>query len=240
MQRKVCLDLFSGLGGFSSAFEESDRWKVVTVDVQERFDPDIQADILNLRPGDLPDADVILASPPCKTFSKAAAWHDHFDAGCDAPKTQEAKEAVALVFHTVGLIRALGPDYWFLENPEGHMRKLLGRPTASVTYCQYGADYMKPTDLWGDHPPMTYKRCQNGDDCHVRSRRSQEKGDGEHPADALPRDPAERAKVPYGLSKAILEAVEGRSEQTTLIAATDGGTNRCVEPDTDHTEEADD
>ena len=34
------LDLFCGLGGFSQAFEESDRWHVTTVDIEARFDPD--------------------------------------------------------------------------------------------------------------------------------------------------------------------------------------------------------
>jgi len=219
------LDLFCGLGGFSAAFQDSDRWTVTTVDIEARFEPDITADVFELRPSDFEDTfDVVLASPPCKTFSKAAAWQGHYSDG--SPQTKEAREAVGLVFHTVGLIRALDPDYWFLENPEGHMREFLGRPTGSVTYCQYGAEYMKPTDLWGEHPRMTYRRCRNGDNCHRRSRRSEEKGDGKHPADALPRDPAERAKVPYELSAAIREAseagVDGETpEQRTITEAID-------------------
>jgi hypothetical protein len=217
--RWVCLDLFAGLGGFSAAFEDSDEWEVVTVDLEERFDPDIQADVMNIRPEDLPDADVVLASPPCKTFSKAAAWHGHYSTDA-APQTDEAREAVALVFHTIGLIRALDSDYWFIENPEGHLRKFLGHPTGSVTYCQYGAEYMKPTDLWGDSPPMDYRRCRNGDDCHRRSRSSQEKGDGEHPSDALPRNPAERAKVPYQLSESIRDACEAALDGDVAEQAT--------------------
>lgn len=42
------LDLFCGLGGFSSAFKESERWDVTTVDIEERFDPDITADVMDL------------------------------------------------------------------------------------------------------------------------------------------------------------------------------------------------
>lgn len=237
-RERLCLDLFSGLGGFSSAFRDADEWKVVTVDLdpEERFDPNIRSDIRELGPGDLPDADVILAGHPCTVFSKAAAWQDHWDEN-DNPQTDKAREHVAMLFHTVGLIRALAPRYWFLENPEGHMRRFLGRPTGSVTYCQYGADHRKPTDLWGDHPPMEYRRCSNGDPCH-ESRRRREKAGDEHPADTLPRDPAERSKVPYELSKTILEAVEGRVNQTqaTLIHATDGGTSGVASTDSERQE----
>lgn len=214
-QNNTVLDLFAGLGGFSQAFEESSRWDVISVEMKERFEPDILADIMDLRPGDLPDADVILASPPCNCFSKAAAWNDHWgdDGG---PQTDDARDSVALVFHTLGLIRALNPTFWFLENPEGHLRRFIGRPTATVTYCQYGSRYRKPTHLWRDHPPMTYRRCSNGDDCHLSKGRREEAGCGNHPAKALPSDPAERSKVPRELSEAILDAVEGRGEQSTF------------------------
>jgi hypothetical protein len=215
-----CLDLFAGLGGFSAAFRDSDRWDVTTVDFDERFDVDVHADVFDLRPSDLPDADVVLASPPCNVFSKAAAWQEHWDAS-GAPRTDAARERVTLVFHTVGVIRGIAPDYWFLENPEGHLRRFLGRPTGSVTFCQYGTSYQKPTDLWGEHPPMTYRRCRAGDDCHDHG--SLEDDRDQRP---LPRDPAERAKVPRELSEAILNAVEGRSEQSTLtasVARADGG-----------------
>lgn len=210
--RKTCLDMFCGLGGFSAAFADAPRWDTVTVDIKERFDPDIQADVMDLRPKNLPDADVVLASPPCRCFSianqigKQNHWKDD-----GAPESTDAKESVALVYHTIGVIKGLGPDYWFLENPRGHLRRILGRPTGEVTYCQYGTRYMKPTDLWGEHPPMTYRHCQKGATCHERS--TLERGRDTRP---LPRDPAERAKVPYELSNAILQAVEGRGEQSTL------------------------
>lgn len=217
-----CLDLFSGLGGFSSAFEDSGHWSVTTVEIEEEFGPDIQADVLELRPDDLPDADLVLASPPCKCFSRAAAWTDHFEAG--APQTVEARESVALVYHTLGLIKAINPRYWFVENPMGSkIKQYLGEPTGSVTYCQYGTTYQKPTYLWGDHPPMTYRWCSAGDDCHEHGSLEDERD--ERP---LPRDPAERAKVPYGLSESIRGAVEEaidspQPEQSELPFVTDGG-----------------
>jgi len=221
--RWTALDLFAGLGGFSSAFEDSGHWRVVQVDIEGRFDPDIRADVLELRPNDLPDADLVLASPPCKCFSRAAAWADHFD-GEGTPQTAEARESVALVYHTLGLIEAISPRYWVLENPMGSkIKQYLGEPTARVTYCQYGTTYQKPTYLWGQHPPMSYRWCSDGDQCHEHGSLEDERD--QRP---LPRDSAKRAKVPRELSKSIREAVKDAfenppPEQATLFHATDGG-----------------
>jgi len=235
-ERKVCLDLFSGLGGFSAAFEDAPDWDVVTVDIEELFDPDIQADVLDLRPENLLEAVglereaidilVILASPPCTHFSLAQQPNPHWDG--DTPTSDEVREHIALVHHTIGLIEALNPDYWILENPVGKMRTVLGQPQATVTYCQYGLELMKPTDLWGSHPTMTYQRCNRGEDCHQYDPGRDWYVNGEQI-----RDPAERAKVPYELSESILEAVECRQEQTKLPVATDGGDYNACSVDTD-------
>jgi len=50
---KVCIDLFSGLGGFSAAFADADEWTVYTIELVEDFDADIHADVLDLRPSNL-------------------------------------------------------------------------------------------------------------------------------------------------------------------------------------------
>lgn len=213
---RTCLDLFAGAGGFSAAFAGSDDWELVTVDIEERFNPDIRADVMDLRPEDLPAADVVLASPPCNCFSKASAWQEHWADNGD-PQTDHARASVALVHHTLGLVHAIAPKYWFIENPVGHLRRFFGAPTGTVTYCQYGTTYQKPTDLWGEHPPMTYRRCQAGAYCHEHGSLEDEREDR-----PLPRDSAERAKVPRELSESIREAIEEAyrnppPEQTTLF-----------------------
>jgi len=192
MTRHV-LDLFCGLGGFSAAFADSEDWSVTTVDIEARFDPDIQADVMDLRPSDLPDADVVLASPPCTEFSPAQNLNGDHDPDPDH---------ITLAYHTLGIIHGIDPDYWFLENPWGRLRSYIGTPTATVTYCQYGERTMKPTDLWGDHPPMTYRRCSRGDSCHVNTR----EGSNELRKDG--RTTAQKAVVPYNLSEAICKAVD--------------------------------
>lgn len=234
---RLCLDLFSGRGGFSEAFRrrwptgeylpDLLDWEVVTVDINPDFEPDICADVMDLRPADLPDAELVLASPPCTRLGKMAQCQDYFDGS--SPKTPGAREHVALLYHTLGLIRALDPRYWFLENPPGKARLYLGEPTGTVTYCQYGAEYQKRTHLWGHHPPMDYRQCSEGDRCHVS------KAHNEHPNKSLPSDQAEASRVPYELSLTIREAVEKAyrnppPQQATLPAiSTDGGFTSLVE-----------
>jgi hypothetical protein len=206
------LDLFCGLGGFSSAFTDSERWSVTTVDIEARFDPDIQADVFDLRPSDFgTEFDVILASPPCTQFSLAASSLERFVDG--EPQTDDARDAVGLVYHTLGLINAITPEYWFLENPQGFLRQVIGEPAARVTYCQYGMDYMKPTDLWGEHPQQWIPRsCSHGDACHQYNTDQANGGNGNvrtmFQQTTRGADAAERAKVPYALSESIREACE--------------------------------
>lgn len=224
-ETRVCLDLFSGLGGFSQAFVESPEWDVVTVDVCENFDPDISADVLGLRPADLPDADVVLAGHPCTVFSTAGNW-DEWDHDRQEPVGDRSKRHVALVYHTLGLIQALSPDFWYLENPRrSRIRWFIGQPDDWVSYCQYGRDYQKDTGLWGNHAPMVFKKCPgNGASCHGSNGES----DGYTNIQSMPSDTGERAKVPYQLSLEIREAVEAAyanppPEQSTLTALADGG-----------------
>ena len=197
-ETRYVLDLFSGLGGFSQAFAESERWEVTTVEIDPEFDPDRVADVFDLRPSDFEtDFDVILASPPCTVFSPMAhRWETHFQSD-GTPLTDRGSESVALAYHTLGLIKSLAPAYWFIENPRGRLRSVIGQPQATVDYCAYDHYTKKPTDLWGRHPPMTYRRCDHDTHTDENGVTDMERG---------PSDASERAKVPYELSKAIRDA----------------------------------
>jgi len=226
MAEYTVLDLFCGLGGFSQAFAESERWSVTTVDIEARFGPDICADVFDLRPSDFEQKfDVVLAGHPCTVFTPARNMAEGGDDAWDGdePASDQSRDLVALVHHTLGLIHGLSPRYWFLENPVGRLRSLLGPPSGTVTQCQYGRRSQKPTDLWGDHPPMSYRRCANGADCHVTT--------GSYTADqSQPRlgvlaetdDPAERSALPAQLSEAIRNACEagldGEAPEDTTLA----------------------
>lgn len=204
MAVKHCLDLCSGTGGFSSAFADADGWDVTTVDVKPEFEPDVVADVMDLQPSDLPESEVVVASPPCPEFSFAGN-HDHWENR--RPIHNSARDAVAVARHVQALAETLG-TYWFIENPKGRLAWIFGPPTGVVHYCAFGKPYKKPTYLWGSHPTgMEYPKCP-GDECDHASNTA---------IQSLPPG-IERAAVPRGLSQLILDAVERRAEQSSLVA----------------------
>ena len=212
---KIAVDLFSGTGSATKAFRESNDWKVFDVELNPNkdFDTDridLEKDIMDVNPEELPNkVDFVWASPPCKAFSVASiGYHWEKDSDKYIPQTEFAKKSIELVKHTLDLIDEINPEYWFLENPRAMMRKILNQeigiwPEGTVTYCQYGDNRMKPTDLWGDHPEnFDYKSCSNGGDCHESAPRGSNKGTQGMKSAKV------RGMIPYGLSKEIFDAVE--------------------------------
>ena len=149
--------------------------------------------------------DIIWASPPCTGFSVAAIGH-HWTGGKGAyiPKTDTARLGIELVKKTLEIINYFQPTYWFMENPRGVLRKLevvKGLKKNSVTYCQYGDERMKPTDIWTNSEVWTPKpMCKNGDPCHVAAPRGSRTGT-QGRANAY-----ERSKIPEELCREILKS----------------------------------
>lgn len=87
------------------------------------------------------------------------------------PKSDYAKLCDKVNQNVLTLISELNPTYWFIENPRGGLRKMnfmKGLPRYTVTYCQYGDDRMKPTDIWTNHPNPAFRAmCKKGDSCHT-------------------------------------------------------------------------
>ncbi len=144
------LELFAGSRSFSKVAEEMGH-ETFAVDINDFENIDYVTDILDFDPSKIPfKPDVIWASPPCTYFSVASIgkhWNkDH------TPKTEQAKLGVKIVNKTIEIIEMFQPDYFFVENPRGKLRKLglfdgIAERT-TVTYCQYGDTRMKPTDIW--------------------------------------------------------------------------------------------
>lgn len=69
----VAYDFFAGLRGWSRKIEERPNWRVMSTDIDKRFDVTLHADILELTASDLISEygkpDIVLASPPCEKFA---------------------------------------------------------------------------------------------------------------------------------------------------------------------------
>ena len=204
------LDLFSGTGSSTKAFEDAGH-TIIRVEMDEFFEAD-ERDILTLNAAyfirTYGKPDFIWASPPCQKFSVASIGH-YWSGGrgnC-VPKRPEVYEAIALVQHTVDLMKELNPTYgWIMENPRGMLRKQdvvkdLNRWT--ITYCQYGDTRMKPTDLWGTIQGWTPKpKCSPGASCHESSPSGTNAG-----GTAKLKNPKLRSMIPYALGKEILDTI---------------------------------
>ena len=204
----LVFDFFAGTGSSTQAFEDAGH-TVVKFELDDRFEADDHVDVMDLTVAGLLEKygrpDFVWASPPCTAFSVASIgyhWNpDH------TPKTSAATESMKLAAHTRALIEGLEPRFGFvIENPRGKLRKLPmlhGLPRHTVTYCAYGDDRMKPTDLWTtvknwQPRPM----CKNGDDCHKSAPRGAKTGtQGRVGA-------VSRSMVPFALGSEILDALK--------------------------------
>lgn len=171
------LELFAGTRSIGKAFEEHGH-EVYSIDWDKQFENiDWHADISKITAQDILDKfgkpDVIWASPDCTSYSVAGISHHRRKEsdGNLTPISEYAKFCDETNTHVVELIKELNPKYWFIENPRGGMRKMnfmKDLPRYTVTYCQYGDDRMKPTDIWTNHPNPQFKPpCKNGDPCHT-------------------------------------------------------------------------
>jgi hypothetical protein len=203
----LVFDFFAGTRSSTKAFEDAGH-TVISFDNDFQFDVTVFADVFELTAEGLVarygQPDFVWASPPCTAFSVASMGH-HWESS-RVPKTEAAEQAMILVAHTRQLLEGLQPRYgWVMENPRGMLRKLdvvEGLTRHTVTYCQYGDERMKPTDLWTtvknwEPRPM----CKNGDDCHESAPRGAKTGtQGRKGA-------VTRSMVPFALGSEILGAL---------------------------------
>lgn len=199
------LELFAGSCSVGKAAKKL-GYEVFSSDINNFEGIDYVTNILEFDVTKVPfQPDIIWASPPCTGFSVAAIGH-HWTGGKGAyiPKTETARLGVELVKKTLEIINHFQPTFWFMENPRGVLRKLpivANLPKQSVTYCQYGDERMKPTDIWTNSilwvpRPM----CKNGDPCHVAAPRGSRTGtQGRSNA-------YERSKIPEDLCLEILKS----------------------------------
>lgn len=211
------LELFAGTRSIGKAFEAAGH-EVYSVEWDKKH-PNIDwyADIGMITAEDILERfgqpDVIWASPDCTSYSIAAISHHRTKTEDSlAPKSDYAKFCDKVNNHVLFLIKELAPEYYFIENPRGGMRKMWWMQDCvlpdngkrhTVTYCQYGDTRMKPTDLWTNHPDPKFKpMCKNGMPCHEAAPRGSKTG-----TQGL-KGSVERSRIPEELCKHIVSISE--------------------------------
>lgn len=180
------LELYSGTECLSDAFRKRGH-QCFTVDWDEKFPSSWHVDISKITADDILERfgrpDVIWVGTDCTTFSVAAISHHrrrNEETGSLEPISEYAKQCDETNKHVKKLIEELNPTYYFWENPRGGLRKMdymQDYPRYTTTYCQYGFPYMKPTDIWTNHPNPNFKpACKNGDPCHEAAPRGSKSG----------------------------------------------------------------
>jgi site-specific DNA-cytosine methylase len=187
----VWLDLCSGLGGASQP--ALDRgWRVIRVDIDLRFKPDIVADVRNL-PLKPFHVDVLWASPPCTEFTKTslpASWAQYRYDGW-----LPTAESIAHSIELVKACRSFADEMvapWIIENVRG-ARKWLTPLLGPVRAMTSG-------HVFWSNMPLLIPPGLNGRKWLIAPTKD-------------PRDRAAmRAKIPYEIGEAICRAVEARNE----------------------------
>ena len=202
----IIYDFYSGTGSATQAFSDAGH-TVIKVELDDYFEAD-ERDIMSLNADTLiakyGAPDFVWASPPCTTFSIASCSTYWTPDG--KPRNEKALNGLRLVEHTIALIKELKPLKGFIiENPRGMLRKqsiMTQFIRRTVTYCQYGDNRMKPTDLWGEIEGWIARPvCKNGDDCHEAAPRGSKTG-----TQGL-KGSKERSKVLHALSVELLRII---------------------------------
>lgn len=211
----IIYDFFSGTGSSTKAFKDAGH-TVISFELDTYFEATHHGDVLSLNAAELVSLygqpDFIWASPPCTTFSVASIRHYWtYEDGKAHPKNDKTRHGLAIVAHTLQLIKELNPSQgWLMENPRGMLRKqsvVEGLTRRTITYCQYGDTRMKPTDLWGEVPNWTPREmCKPGMTCHNSAKRGSDTGT-QGIGGGGKRGSIMRSMIPYELGEELLEVV---------------------------------
>ena len=164
------LELFKGTGSVGKVAKRM-GYTVMSVDILDKYYPDIVADILEWdykkfynETGFVPD--LLWASPPCNTFSSLAYRLKERNIKNAKPKSARAKQGTEILYRTLEIIKyfqKINPKLvYVVENPRGMMRldeKIQQLPFRNTTlYCLYEDVRRKPTDFFNNvdlnlHPP---------------------------------------------------------------------------------------
>ena len=157
------LELFKGTGSVGKIAKKMGM-TVMSVDILDKYVPDITADILewdykkfHKDTGFVPD--LLWASPPCNTFSTLAYQLKERNTKTATPYSARARQGTAILHRTLEIIHyflKLNPNLLYcLENPRAMMRhdsEIKKVPHRDTTlYCLYNDPVRrKPTDFFNN------------------------------------------------------------------------------------------
>ena len=176
------LELFAGsrsVGKIAEALE----YEVYSSDINPFEGIDYVVDILEFDESEVPFIpDIIWASPPCTSYSIAAISHHRKDGKATSDFAKKSDMMMERLQQIIEYYLKYNPDMiYYVENPRGMLRKMdfmTYYPIRhTVTYCQYGDDRMKPTDIWTNNTKWSPRpMCKNGDSCHTAAPRGSKTG----------------------------------------------------------------
>ena len=167
------------------------KWRVVSIDNAASSNATIKADILEIEPANLPFVpDFIWASPPCQTYSRMAYGVHR------SPSSQEWEKTAVAFEHNHYFHKMTEIMYWtkgkhnhavvVIENPVGSLKDMplmkefvrnFNLFEATVHYCAFGRDELKPTNLWTNDRDLALRLSMYKCTCRERhSIRVQESG----------------------------------------------------------------
>jgi len=212
----IFIDLFSGLGGASAAFDWSPNWVTIKIDNNEELlehnrgliiadISDVHATLAIIRtrmewvrqfPSSIGKI-VVWASPPCDQFSYARA---------DRTQGQTIDEFdMTLLNAARQIIDDLAPDFWIIENVQGAI-PIFGYPIDEDGLGCTPTQQLGSVVLWGHFPLISIEH---------RDAWSHRKMDAKG-SRAL--RPNYRAMIPLAISKGLLGAIEHQRTLTSFCA----------------------
>lgn len=151
------VEFFCGSGTFSKELKKL-GFNTWNTDIRQRkgvCEPSVRIDFNKLSRTFIPfkKVHVVWGSPPCTAFSYGAGDYYYKD---QRPK-ENALKYIKLLQKCCEMIEELNPDFWFMENPRGHLRynkyliDYMVRMQGTVKYItlsSYGFPTIKPTDIF--------------------------------------------------------------------------------------------
>lgn len=205
------LDLFSGLGGASEAFIQSQNWEVQRIENNVLLESvpnttlksvfELRDELVKMQNEGYHPAttiDLLWASPPCVEFSLAYS----------SPQSRALRENreyqpdLRAVEATIEIIRILKPRYWVIENVRGAVnwfKPLLGKQAKVINHSIF---------MWGNFPAFVNPIID-----------SKEKGAG---SSSDPLRANKRAIIPFSVSKALKTAIENQRQIWDYVEDLDG------------------